>query len=85
MGFSRQEYWSGVPSPSLLSTIGNDNSREITYMEIMKQEAYGRGKQSKAKCLAENCDCVGSRCMGRASGRMTALPLTWELFLLPQK
>lgn len=54
-------------------------------MEIMKQEAYGRGKQRKAKCLAENCDRVGSQCMGRVNGQMMTLPLTWELFPLPQK
>ena len=25
MGFSRQEYWSGVPSPSLMKTLGSNN------------------------------------------------------------
>lgn len=54
-------------------------------MEIMKQEAYGRGKQRKVKGLAENCDHVGSQCMGRVNGQMMTLPLTWELFPFPQK
>jgi len=33
-GFSRQEYWSGVPSPSLIGTLG----REI---ETIKKKAGG--------------------------------------------
>ena len=30
MGFSRQEYWSGVPLPSPTSTWANKNERKVT-------------------------------------------------------
>ena len=31
MGFSRQEYWSGVPLPSPLSRVSEKNKRYVTY------------------------------------------------------
>ena len=33
MGFSRQEYWSGVPLPSLLNDLGNHNA-VVTHLEL---------------------------------------------------
>ena len=52
MGFSRQEYWSGVPLPSptiYTSTMQNEMLRYKSQVEDKYEENYKTDEQSKKK------------------------------------
>ena len=53
MGFSRQEYWSGVPLPSLLSTAKRGILRDLTI--IVDLSIYLCSSISFALCVLKLC------------------------------
>ena len=67
MGFSRQEYWSGVPLPSLKESLEGINSRiteaeeRISDKEDRKVEITS-ANQNKEKRMKRNEDCLRDLC-----------------------
>ena len=55
MGFSRQEYWSGVPLPSLESTLGNAIKTSVaTGVESWSESLWSKRMSQKSKVTELN-------------------------------
>ena len=45
MGFSRQEYWSGVPSPSPIGDLRREKEKEISFKAVLHFSHFGGDSQ----------------------------------------
>ena len=71
MGFSRQEYWSGVPLPSLMTNLDSIKSRDITLSTKVPKSMvfpvviYGCESWTKKKAEHRRIDVFELRCWRR--------------------